>query len=159
MHKESIHTPALPTPDGEPPQEPTQLNTAVDAMLQLARKLHRAAQKGPISAAMPAIRRAHVAGVFGDEPLKAVYQRRQSLQRKHFLRTLAVEAGFADWETYLPVLRKQTVDAVAHLVLPYGTTGSLNHWFSTYEQAQAFANEHGQAVLTMGKHAMVPGSD
>lgn len=159
MRKESIHTPVLPTADGEPPQELTQLSTAVDAMLQLARKLHRTAQKGPISAAMPAIRRAHAAGVFGDEPLKAVYQRRQALQRKHFLRTLAVEAGFADWETYLPTLRAQTLDAVAHLASPYGTTGSLNHWFSTYEQALVFADQHGQAALTIGKHAMVPGTD
>ncbi|QDL55052.1 hypothetical protein [Rhodoferax aquaticus] len=159
MRKESIHTPPHPISDGEPPQEQARDSTAVDAMLQLARKLHRAAQKGPISVAMPAIRRAHAAGVFAHEPLKTIYQRRHALQRKHFLRTLAVEAGFADWETYLPVLREQCLEAVAHLLHPNGATGSLNHWFSTYEQAQAFANQHGHVVLTMGKHAMVPGTD
>lgn len=159
MRKESIRPPVLPTADGELTLELSQIGTALDAMLQLARKLHRAAQKGPISAAMPAIRRAHAAGMFGVEPLQAVYQRRQSLQRKHFLRTLAVEAGFTDWETYLPTLRGQTLDTVAHLAMPYGTTGSLNHWFSSYEQAHAFASRRGRAALSIGKHVMVPSID
>lgn len=156
MRKECIRTPASPVTANAQGDSPP---SAVESMLRVARKLHRQAQTGPITTAMPAIRRAYAAGVFGEQALSAVYQKRQTLQRKHFLRTLAIEAGFADWARLLPALKTLAPEAVAHLTTLPGNFGGLNHWFSTHEEAQTFAHAHGREFVAMGQQAMVPGLD
>ena len=57
---------------------------------------------GSISQTMPAIRRVHAAGAVQQLSVSAAYHQRQQLQRNHFLRTLAVKAGFSDWERFRP---------------------------------------------------------
>lgn len=128
--------------------------SAVEQALRLARTLHRASKDATLLVAMPAVRRAHAAGAFAELPLSTLYRQRHLLQRKHFLRTLAVEAGFASWEDYLPTLRDQPAQPPEH----YSTGlefGYPNAWFSTHAQAVAFAEEHGGRVVRYGQQAMV----
>lgn len=128
--------------------------SAVEQALRLARILHRASKDATLLVAMPAVRRAHAAGAFAELPLSTLYRQRHLLQRKHFLRTLAVEAGFANWESYLPALRAQPAQAPEH----YNSGlefGYPNAWFSTHAQAVAFAEEHGARVVRYGQQAMV----
>ncbi|HCX83276.1 MAG: hypothetical protein A3E00_07965 [Curvibacter sp. RIFCSPHIGHO2_12_FULL_63_18] len=128
--------------------------SALDLALRQARLLHRAAQTGTLTQALPALRRAHSAGLFSELSLSSLYRQRHLLQRKHFLRTLAAEAGHASWAEYLPTLRAQAAHDFAHY-----TTGREygypNAWFSTHAEAAAYAAEHGGKVVRYGQQAMV----
>ncbi len=135
---------------------PTSSNaiSAVEQALRQARTLHRASKDATLLVAMPAVRRAHAAGVFAEMTLSALYRQRHLLQRKHFLRMLAVEAGYANWEAYLPTLRGQPPQAPEHYTTGL-EFGYPNAWFSTHAQAIAFAEEHGGKVVRYGPQAMV----
>ncbi|MDT7513628.1 hypothetical protein [Rhodoferax mekongensis] len=128
--------------------------SAVELALREARALHRASKDATLLVAMPAVRRAHTAGVLAGLTLSALYRQRHLLQRKHFLRTLSVEAGFASWDAYLPVLRSRPARALEQCATRL-EFGYPNAWFSTYAQAIAFANEHGGKVVRHGHQAMV----
>ncbi len=154
MHTSRITpTTSSPSTSTAPAPAPTSVS-AVEQALRQARSPHRAAKTGTLTQALPAIRRAHGAGVFAELSLSALYRQRHLLQRKHFLRTLAAEAGFASWEAYLPTLRSQTPQAYGHYTggRDYGYP---NAWFSTLAQAEAYATEHGGHVLRYGQQAMV----
>lgn len=134
--------------------------SAVDLALRQARILHRAAQTGPVLTALPALRRAHAAGIRPELSLSALFQVRQSLQRKHFLRTLAVEAGFADWEQWVPQLRHWPAqDLITRGLVPLSLLDAEvpypNAWFSTTQEAHAWAQAHGGQVVQHGTQAMV----
>ena len=133
--------------------------TAAKLVLRQARRLHRAAQSERISSAMPAVRRVHAAGVFLDRPLSTLYRERQNLKRKHFLRALAAEAGFPDWERFRPHLDRMPPAAVEHFKVADEWFVFLNSWFSNEEQACAFAHEHGGRVLHVGTQAVVVSPD
>lgn len=128
--------------------------SAVEQALRQARILHRASKNVSILVAMPAVRRAHAAGVLAHLTLSALYRQRHLLQRKHFLRTLAFEAGFANWESYLLTLRNQTPQALEQYTTMMDI-GYPNAWFSTHEQAVAFAQENGGTLIRYGRQAMV----
>ena len=128
--------------------------SAVEQALRQARMLHRASKDATLLVAMPPVRRAHAAGVFAELSLSALYRQRHLLQRKHFLRMLAVEAGFANWESYLPTLRSQPPQTLEHYT-SWREFGYPNAWFSTHAQAIAFAEERGGKVVRYGQQAMV----
>lgn len=152
MHTLRI-TPATSSPSTSTAPAPTSVS-AVEQALRQARSLQRAAQSDTLTQSLPAIRRAHGAGVFAELSLSALHRQRHLLQRKHFLRTLAAEAGFVSWEAYLPTLRSQTPQAYGHYTggRDYGYP---NAWFSTLAQAETYAAEHGGHVLRYGEQAMV----
>ena len=145
-----------PADSAEAPSRPT---TALDLVLRQARRLHRAAQAGPLLQAMPALRRAHAAGALPGRSLSALFRERQQLQRKHFLRTLAVEAGYLDWERYRPTLASLPPQAVDHLKVADGWHAFLNHWFSTEIEARDHARRHGGTVHRVGTQAVVIAAD
>jgi hypothetical protein len=138
---------------GKPPR------TAVDVVLRHARQLHRAAQSPRISSALPALRRIHAARVFAACALSTLYHERQNLKRKHFLRALAVEAGFATWEQFRPRLEHMGLAEVEHLSVADERFAFLNLWFSNAELAGAFAREHGGRVLRVDAQALVIAPD
>jgi len=144
--------PWRPADTAEASSRPT---TAIDLVLHQARRLHRAAQNGPLLQALPALRRARAAGVLPGRLLGTLFRERQQLQRKHFLRTLAVEAGHADWEHYRAALDSLPPQAVDHLRAPDGWHGFLNHWFSTEAEAHDHARRHGGTVHRIGTQAVV----
>lgn len=154
--------PPVTTPDqlsGTPSSTtgaPTSPNaiSAVEQALRQARTLHRASKDATLLVALPAVHRAHAAGVFSELTLSALYRQRHLLQRKHFLRVLAVEAGFANWESYRPLLRNQPPQTLEHYT-SWREFGYPNAWFSTHAQAIAFAAERGGKVVLYGQQAMV----
>ena len=132
---------------------------AIDLVLMQARRLHLAAKAGSISSAMPVLRRIHAAGLFPDKPLGALFRQRATLKRKHFLRLLAVESGFPDWERFRPVLQHWSPEALDHFKVAEEGFAFLNCWFSTEEQALAYVEQHGGRVLRVGRQAIVMASD
>lgn len=142
MHERSPHSPSTPIGPAE-------------ALRRAARTLHRAAHSGGLAAAMPALRRIHAAGLFPDRSLSLLYRERQVLKRKHFLRALAIEMGFPDWERMLPHLDEVPSEALEQFEPPGPSFGRLNLWFSSEAQAQAYALDRGGRVLRMGTQAMV----
>ena len=135
------------------------LSGATDIVLRQARKLHRAALTGSLCDAMPALRRVHTAGVLPGLNLRALYESRQDLKRKHFLRALAVEAGYADWESFRAALNSLPEDTVQQFRVMDDQLMFLSLWFSTEEQALAHVREHGGASIRVGKQAVVISPD
>lgn len=140
-----------------PPHTPQ--GSARARVLGLARRLHRAAQAGPLMAAMPVLRRLQSAGVHAELSLPELFRQRATLQRKHLLRMLAVEAGHTDWERFSAVLAGLPPQAVEGLFAEEWAA-RLNHWFSDAAQAQAFAAQHpGSRVVAVRGQAVVLGLD
>jgi hypothetical protein len=155
-----MHSPSLSSPPAE-----SATPSALELVLRQARKLHRAAKTGSLMSAMPALRRVHAAGVFPGDKLSTLYARRAQLQRKHFLRALAVEAGFLDWEHFRPELLHWAPEALAHYRVD-ACFATLNAWFANVDEAEAHARLHGGQLLRVGRQAVVlaaslpnPGSD
>ncbi len=148
-----------PVPSSSSPSLDGPALSAVEIVLRQARRLHRAATSERLANAMPALRRLQAAGVFPGEDLMSLYRRRQALQRKHFLRLLALEAGFPDWERFRPTLAQMPPEAFDHFKFGNELAGSLNAWFSNEAQAQAYAQRHGGRVIRVGHQAVVTGSD
>ena len=129
--------------------------SAVESLLREARRLHRAAKMGSISSALPALRRLHAAGVCPGSSVSMLYKERQTLQRKHFLRTLAVEAGYSCWEKYRPLLQTLPEDSLSQLKPDGYTVSKLNLWFSSQLQATQYVEVNGGRVLCYGRQAIV----
>ncbi|RJG38607.1 hypothetical protein [Motilimonas pumila] len=132
-------------------------NPHVKSKLKLARKLHRAAKNGAISEALPAIRRLHAAGASPLEKVSDIYHSRHQLQRKHFLRMLALEAGFSSWQTYLPTLKRLPDDSPSQNIMAHNGEhiAKLNLWFATQQQAQDYAQTHGGQAFSYGHQGVV----
>jgi len=133
--------------------------SAVEIVLRQARKLHRAARSDSLAAAMPALRRLQAAGVIPGADLMGLYRQRQALQRKHFLRMLAVEAGFPDWERFRPQLAQMPAEAFEHFKFGNELAGALHPWFANEAQAQDYAQRHGGRVVRVGRQAVVVGAE
>jgi nitrous oxide reductase accessory protein NosL len=105
------------------------------------------------------VRRLHAAGVLPGRALSALYRERSELKRKHFLRTLAVEAGFADWESCKPQLERLPAGAFVRFKVEEDWFAYLNSWFSSESQAQEFVSRHGGTVVRVGTQAVVLSSE
>ncbi len=151
MHDQSIPSSSSSSAvaDGSPAINATEL------VRRQARVLHRAAQSESVSAALPAVRRLYAAGIFPGQRLSALYRDRQRLQCKHFLRALAVEAGFPDWERFRPALDQMPLEAFDHFKVSADWHVFLNSWFSNEAQPRAYAAEHSGRVVRFGTQAVV----
>lgn len=130
-------------------------NPAVESLLREARRLHRVAKSGSVSEAMPIIRRIEKAGVCFGQSISSLYNERHTLQRKHFLRLLAIEAGYQSWEAYKPILMAQKVGTSHTPDFDKKVLSTLNLWFSSEQEAQSYADQHGGEVLKYGEQAVV----
>ena len=127
---------------------------ATDVVRALAKQLHRAATSDSLRASLPVLRRILATQTLRDLSLPQLYKQRDRVQRKHLLRTLAIEAGYASWEHYSQALPGMAIDQLPHLDLLHAA-GYPNLWFSTRAQAQTYATAHGGAVLSVGAQAVV----
>jgi hypothetical protein len=148
MHQHT-HFPHIPAAHSEA------AGTAANTVLHEARTLHRAANSDSLSRSLPVLRRLLASGVLHGLALPELHRRRDTVQRKHILRMLAMEAGFGSWEAYRPALTRMTVAQLPHFDLARRDAGYPNHWFSSLEEAQAHAALHGGRVMTVGKQAVV----
>lgn len=128
---------------------------AAELVLRLARQLHRAAISDSLRVSLPVLRRILSTHTLRDLSLPQLHKQRAMVQRKHLLRTLAVEAGYPSWERYRQALPGMSADQLLHLDLLHATAGYPNLWFSTRAQAQDHAQMHGGHVVSVGAQAVV----
>ncbi len=140
---------------GDPVGEPA-TGEAVALVLREARRLQRAAVSGALAASLPVLRRLLATGAIAGTTLPEAFRRRATLQRKHVLRALAVEAGFRSWEEYRPSLAHTPRADLAHIAAAvHRDPGRLKLWFRNLAEADAFALEHGGKAVPMGRQAVV----
>ena len=141
------------THHSEDPGLPTG-SSSVALVLREAKRLHRIAKSDSLSSSLPLLRRLLFAGVLRDTTLPEAFRARGSVQRKHLLRLLAIEAGYPSWETYRPALsRIQPSELDSFVVLERGWA-FVHNWFPSEEQAQAQVAKVGGRVVRIGRHAV-----
>ena len=136
-----------------PSEFPITEQSSVPLFLRYARRCQRAVASDSPSAALPVLRRLIRAGAISETSLPALFRRRHQLQRKHFLRLLALEAGFASWEVFRPVL-EQSPDFASVQQLEAGTA-QLKLWFSDLPSAKEYVAAEGGQVIPFGGQAAV----
>lgn len=129
--------------------------SAAALVLREAKRLHRAAISDSLSTALPVLRRLLAAGAVPPARLPELFRRRSTLQRKHLLRTLGIEAGFTSWEAHRPALDRLAVSELRQLELAHQGASCLNLWFSSELEARAFAARHGGRPIRVGSQAVV----
>lgn len=146
--------PDNPTPPSRGPQR-----SATQLVLREARRLHRAATSADASDALPVLRRILAARAMPGGTLPHLFRLRHSVQRKHLLRMLAVEAGYDSWNAYgqaLPLLDPQ---ALQHASDADRGAARLKLWFRSLAEAERHAALHGgRAVPVRNQAVVVPAS-
>ncbi|MBB5352797.1 hypothetical protein HNR46_003045 [Haloferula luteola] len=125
------------------------------SILALAKRLHREALHGPPAAALPVLRRLLQSGVIRHLSLPEFFHQRTLVRRKHLLEMLALEAGHSHWTDYRKVLECHHTAGDDHFDLLAPGMSSLNSWFATFEEAQAFAQWHGGRCARHGRQGVV----
>jgi hypothetical protein len=137
-----------------PKSDPADSQAAV-AVLREARRLHRIAVSDALSKSLPVLRRLLSSNTLHGVSLPELFRTRSTVQRKHILRTLAIEAGFSSWEAYRWALRTMSVDQLGHFDMIQREIGYPNFWFSTLDQAQEHVLKHGGKTMRVGQQAVV----
>ncbi|QLG88952.1 hypothetical protein HQ393_12295 [Chitinibacter bivalviorum] len=130
-------------------------HAAVELVLRQAKRCQRLANTGSISAALPILRRLINAGAVAETSLTVLFRQRATLQRKHFLRMLALEAGLSSWELLRPHLLTLGADDLAHFQWRESEAGKLNLWFATPEAAAQYVQDQGGRLVKVGTQALV----
>lgn len=130
-------------------------HAAARLVLGMARRLHKAAMADSLAVSLPVLRRLLTSQTLRHTTLPGLHRDRHSIQRKHLLRMLAVEAGHAGWEAYRHALARMTPAELPHFDLLRPAAGYPNLWFSTPAQARAHAAQHGGRVVPVGTQAVV----
>lgn len=149
-----MHTSAHPSLKSVPSPKAAD-HSSLDLIRQLAKKLQRAALADELSISLPVLRRLLAAKVLVGISLPQLQRRRNLVQRKHLLQLLALEAGFASWETYRAALVHMAPEQLPHFDLFKRQQGYPNHWFASLEEAQDYAWEHGGRAVAVGGQAVV----
>lgn len=129
-------------------------STNLDLVLREARKLHRYAQSEVLSKSLPVLRRVIATQAIQNISLPQLRRQKEFIKRKQVLHMLAIEAGFLCWAELKnaveinPAKYLKLQANVSHLCGP-------NLWFSTYAEAQSYAQEHGGEALQSGKNGVV----
>lgn len=129
--------------------------SSVQLVLREARRLHRAAASGALSEALPILRRLLATRAVTDRSLPGLFHARGTVQRKHVLRALAREAGYASWEDYRHALPHIDVSHLQQLASVQRGTSVLKLWFSDTSAARRFAAEQGGQAVRVGVQAVV----
>lgn len=130
-------------------------NEAIAWLHREARRLHRAAASDSLAAALPVLRRVLASGAIRHDSLPEAFRRRDELQRKHLLRTLAVEAGFESWEAWRPALQGLSRADLERTAGGPRDTSQLKLWFRNLAEADAYAATHGGQAVAVGGQAVV----
>ena len=127
----------------------------VESFLREAKRLQRAACSGDLADCLPVLRRLLAQRVFTGVTLPQLRRRQDLVQRKHTLQLLALEAGYRSWAECRRALEALPPEQAEqyHLALRYA--GYPNHWFSSLQEAKAFASRHGGYPLAYGRQGVV----
>ena len=129
--------------------------TAAQAISKEARRLHRASVSGSLADALPVLRRLIASASIHDLTLPELNRQRETIRRKHILRMLAFEAGYSSWENYRKELGNLRSDELRHFEIISKNAGSPNCWYSSFEEAQEHAAQHGGRPIRLGKQGVV----
>lgn len=143
----------MPTRSAREPRVPKGSSTQV--VLREAKRLHRAATSDSAAAALPVLRRLLAAGVAPTQALPSLYRVRGAVQRKHILRTLALEAGHETWEEFCRALPLLDVQQLEQATLAQRGASTLKLWFANEADAKRFAAQHGGQAMRVGRQAVV----
>lgn len=127
----------------------------VSALLRVAKLLHRNAVTDSRAQSLPVLRRLISTQVLEGLSLPQLFEQKAMVQRKHVLQMLAREADFADWAAYRDALSGDAADIHMPLEAVALHAGYPNHWFSTLQQAQAYAAQRGGRIVQVGTQAVV----
>ncbi|QIL82389.1 hypothetical protein G7047_22495 [Diaphorobacter sp. HDW4A] len=130
-------------------------NRALASLLRAAKKLHRQATSDSLAMSLPVLRRILQSQTLRGVSLPQLHRRRDIVQRKHVLRMLAVEAGHPGWDDYRRAVASMNAEELAQLDVLASRAGYPNHWFSTFEEAERHAKEHGGRAVRVGAQGVV----
>lgn len=134
-------------------------NSSSQIVLREARRLHRCASSDSLADALPVLRRLLAAQAVPGDTLPNLFRNRASVQRKHVLRTLAVEAGYRSWEDYSRALPRIDPQALAQSLGSVRSAANLKLWFTSEVEAVRFASLHGGLAARVGNQAVVLQAD
>lgn len=124
-------------------------------VLREARRLHRAAVSDSPAAALPVLRRLLAAQIVPANTLPNLFRTRSTIQRKHILRALAVEAGYPSWESYSQALPRVDVLQLRRTLQVQSSAPILKLWFASEAEATEFAAKHGGQAIRIANQAVV----
>jgi len=126
-----------------------------DFLRHYARRLLRNARGEQPSRALPVLRRVLAAQVTPAQKLTELYAQRESLRLKHVLHTLAIELGFANWESCKPQIDRCPAKMLDRYRLDLGAYGDFEtNWFPDEPAARQWQQEHGGYVMRYGDQAV-----
>ena len=119
----------------------------VAPLLRVAKRLHRAAVSSSLAESLPVLRRLLAAQVIRGLTLPQLSQRRSLIQRKHLLHTLAIEAGFLNWDAYRGALAETPHDPPLPFDVHTRAAGYPNLWMNLGQGSLGFTLAAGSAVV------------
>lgn len=143
----------MPTRSARQSRATTSLSTQL--VLREAKRLHRAATADSRWISLPVLRRLLAAGAVPAVTLPNLYRARDTVQRKHVLRALAVEAGYGNWEEYSGALPLLDAQQISRAIFLQRDTPGLKLWFTSEAGAAQFAATHGGHPVRVGRQAVV----
>ncbi|WP_295898630.1 hypothetical protein [uncultured Vibrio sp.] len=134
----------------------------VELWLYEAKLLHKSTKSDQLSSSLPVLRRLLNRKILIGLTLPKLQKDISIIQRKHLLQLLAVENGFKSWVEFKTKLESVTGSTEAYLPqrLKLKNIGYPALWFSTLEEAEAYAKTHGGEAIQMGNQAVIaPNAD
>ncbi|WP_049723079.1 hypothetical protein [Gilvimarinus polysaccharolyticus] len=138
-----------------PSHSPGSSSAVVESFLREAKRLQRAACSGDLADCLPVLRRLIAQQVFTGVTLPQLRRRQDFVQRKHTLQLLALEAGYISWAECRRALEALSTERAEQYNIALRYAGYPNHWFSSLQEARAFAFQHGGYPLAYGRQGVV----
>jgi hypothetical protein len=101
------------------------------------------------------LRRLIASETFRQISLPELYRRRETIQRKHILQMLALEAGSLNWSEYKKKIQAQPEEQPLDYSLALKHAGYPNIWFTSLPEAETYAAAQGGQPIPVGKQAVV----
>jgi len=130
-------------------------NELLKSILRVAKSLHRAAKSDSRPHSLPVLRRLISSETFRQTSLPELYRRRETIQRKHILQMLALEAGSLNWSEYKKKIQAKPEEQPLDYSLALKHAGYPNIWFTSLPEAETYAAAQGGQPIPVGKQAVV----
>ena len=130
-------------------------NDRLKLILRVAKSLHRAARSDSRPHSLPVLRRLIASETFRHISLPELYRQRMTIQRKHILHMLALEAGHLNWLDYKKKVETHPEAQPLDYNLALKHAGYPNIWFTSLPEAERYAAAQGGQPIAVGKQAVV----
>ncbi len=130
-------------------------NDRLKLILRVAKSLHRAARSDSRPHSLPVLRRLIASETFRHISLPELYRQRMTIQRKHILHMLALEAGNLNWSDYKTTIKAHPEAQPLDYNLALKHAGYPNIWFTSLPEAETYAKAQGGQSIPVGQQAVV----